>query len=124
MQRPAFPNKLLRLSHDEVLRLERHIGRLIQRHPAMVILDVQDISNPTYRSPGFEIHEDDIMVKRRDGAIVKIQALPDVVTVPKEKKQTHISVYSERDGVARPPSDRSRKRLEGQILEILEHIAR
>jgi HD superfamily phosphohydrolase len=124
IENALLTNKLLRLSRDEVLRLERQIGRLLEKDPSMVILDVQDISNPTYRSPGFEIHEDDIMVKRRDGAIVKIQAIADVITVPKEKKQTHISVYSERDGVAPPPSDRGQKRLEGKILEILEQIAR
>jgi hypothetical protein len=117
-------DSILRLSRDDVLSLQRRLARVIRKQPTAVVLDVQGISNPTFRPPGFELHEGDILVKRRNGKIVKIQEIPDVITGPHEKRQTHVNVYCEMDGLTFRERERYRRRVEGPILRVLEGLGR
>lgn len=122
-------NRIPRLAKPDLSKVEKEIALALKSKldhafsPDFVIVDIQSFSNPTFRPPGLDVFEGDIMVKKKDGTVDNATNYPNTILgTAKEQKQEMVYVYVPLDGMSSKERENLTSSVEGDISTILENI--
>ena len=117
-------NRISRLAKPDLADVEKTLSEVLNRNLDLsidsdsVIVDIQSLSNPTFRPPGVKVFEGDILVQMKDGTRKLAIDYPNTILgKTREPEQEVVSIYVPLDGI----QDADRKAL---ITRAKDHISR
>ena len=118
--------KILNLSEDQCLVIEKEIAKMITSDlnskitPNFVIVDKQSYENPTFKFPAAQIQADTIMVKTEEERRKTFQDVSGVfANTTVSPKEEYISVYAPLDDLTREERDKKKEKYKKEIKSII-----
>lgn len=114
---PLLRNKVDRIKKN-TNTWENNIAERFELKPFEVIVNVIDITNPTYKTPGFNINDKTIMILEKNGERRELADIPWTILSLKhsEKKEHYLEVYLCKDDLEK---ELSKEDFETEINNIL-----
>ena len=118
--------KILNLSEDQCLAIEKEIAKMITEDlnskitPNFVILDKQSYQNPTFKFPAAQIQADTIMVETEEERRKTFQDVSGVfANTTVSPKEEYISVYAPLDDLTREERHNKKEKYKKEIKSII-----